>query len=83
MPPDCLACWYVLLHSDTHVNGTAERERERKREKERERESVAILAQVLHLCLGACDASLHRGGGAGLPWGCAPEGAPVAFPSGA
>ena len=73
MPPDCLACWYVLLHSDTHVNGTAERERE----------SVAISAQVLHLCLGACDASLHRGGGAGLPWGCAPEGAPVAFPSGA
>ena len=60
-----------------------ERERERARERERERESVAILAQVSHLCLGACDASLHRGGGAGLPRGCALEGAPVAFPGGA
>jgi len=31
-------------------------------ERKRERERVAILAQVLHLCSGVCDAPLHRGG---------------------
>ena len=39
---------------------------ERERERERERES--ILAQVSHLCLEACAASLHRGGDGGLTW---------------
>ena len=30
-------------------------------ERERERETVAILAQVLHLCLGACEPSCPGG----------------------
>ena len=35
--------------------------KETQRERERERERyIAILAQVSHLCLEACDASLHR-----------------------
>ena len=42
-----------------------ETEREREREREKERERVAILAQVLHLGLGACSALLRRGGGRG------------------
>ena len=41
------------------IHNPAERKRERERERER---AVAILAQVLHPCLGACTASLHRGG---------------------
>ena len=47
---------------------------ERERERERER-AVAILAQVLHLGLGACSALLRRGGGGGLTRGCALGGA--------
>ena len=47
---------------------TPSRKKERlcpaERKKERERERVAILAQVLHLCLGAC-AALLPGGEAG------------------
>ena len=42
---------------------------------ERERER---LAQVLHLCLGACAAPLHRGGAGGLTW-TVPPGEPSPF----
>ena len=44
-----------------------------RRERERER-----LAQVLHLCLGACAAPLHRGGAGGLTW-TVPPGEPSPF----
>ena len=61
-------------------------ERERESESESESESerdihmhVAILAQVLHLCLGACAAPLHRGGARGLTWIVSP-GEPSQFP---
>ena len=56
--------------------------RARKRERERERGAVAILAQVLHLCLGAC-AALLPGGGKGLTWNCALQGSLLVSPSGA
>ena len=41
---------------------------------ERERE-IDILAQVLHLCLGACAAPLHRWGSWGVNLDCASRGA--------
>ena len=67
----------LTVQADRLLN-LRERERETETEREREsrlhhspgerkRESVAILAQVLHLCWEACSASLHRGRGAGLP----------------
>ena len=43
---------------------TSTPEQSKAKQREREREiTVAILAQVLHLCLGVCDTPLHRGGG--------------------
>ena len=48
------------------------KKRERERETQRERERVAILAQVSHLCLEACVASLHRGRAGGFPWTVTP-----------
>ena len=38
---------------------------------------------ALHLCLGACAASLHRGRGVRLTQGCPPWGSLHTFPSGA
>ena len=51
--------------------------------KQREIERVAILAQVLHLCLEACAALLPEGGNKGLTWSCALQGSLLVSPSGA
>ena len=76
--PAHLPLLYMLLpRLRTVERKPATRPRE-KRERERD---VAILAQVLHLCLEACSASLHRGRCTGLPWGCALRGAPLPFPA--
>ena len=61
MPP--LGFGALAVVEDQHVHmqlSEVKSQRASKRERERE---VAILAQVLHLCLGACDTPLHRGGG--------------------
>ena len=50
-------------------------ERERERERESESEIQAILAQVLHLCLGTCAALLNGGEDGELTRSCASGGA--------